>query len=384
MERTAMTRSTLNSVAAIGAVVGATWCAAAKGIDPAPAPGVLSMRIPNEAAPAGAMVQMKVMTTEVTPISGGRPTFGYDASFFDAAAGFAIAAPNGEAAGAAIVEGAHVQVIYRGTSRFTADYPVMTVVLPIRADVARGTRTRFTLDPSSTWDFGAAGPTTAVVSSGTVRVEGTTSIADVIPGEGVWPAGTVVRVLGTGFDARTSLKVNGASIAASRFESPTEMQFVLARSTDVRGLRITASGATNSVTYYAYMRGITSQRSSRALLATTEPIFTVAQRTRATLAPTLSMSGSQYEAVALQNPTLGGVSVRVSLHAANGTVIHEAVRTLAARERLVLEASEMLDGIAPPVGSTIVVTASAAIDVFSLLCDEGLSTVLPVLPLEAQ
>src|SRR6185295_4697192 len=191
-------------------------------------------------------------TTEVTPISGGRPRFAYDMGFFDGAAGFAIAAPNGEAVGAAIVDGAHVQVIYRGTSRFTADYPVMTVVLRIRGDVPRGTRTRFTLDPSSTWDFGTAGPTTAVVSPGTVRVEGTTSIADVIPGEGVWPAGTVVRFLGTGFDARTSLKVHGAAIAGHRLVSPTEMQFVLARPTDVRGLRITASGATNSVIYYAY------------------------------------------------------------------------------------------------------------------------------------
>jgi len=379
-----MTRSVLKGVTAIGAAMAATLCVAAKGVDPAPAPGVLTMRIPNEAAPAGAMVQMKVTTTEVTPISGGRPNFAYDTAFFESAAGFAIAAPNGEAAGAAIVDGAHVQVIYRGTSRFTADYPVMTVVMPIRADVPRGTRTRFALDPSSTWDFGTAGPTPAVVSPGTVRVDGTTSIADVIPGEGVWPAGTVVRVLGTGFDARTSLKVNDTPIAARRFVSPTEMQFVLARPTDIRGLRITASGATNSVTYYAYMRGITSHVSSRPLLASTEPIFAVAQRTRATLAPALAMSGSQYEAVALQNPNLTSVSVRLSLHDASGTLVHETVRTLAARERLALEASELLDGIAPPAGSTIVVTASRAIDVFSLLCDEGLSTVLPVLPLEAR
>jgi hypothetical protein len=379
-----MTRSVLKGATAIGAVIAATLCAAAKGVDPAAAAGVLSMRIPNEMAPAGAMVQMKVMTTEVTPISGGRPGFAFDMAFFDAAAGFAIAAPNGEAAGAAIVDGAHVQVIYRGTSRFTADYPVMTVVLPIRADVPRGTRTRFTLDPSSTWDFGTAGPTTATVSPGTVRVGGTTSIADVIPGEGVWPAGTVVRVLGSGFDARTSLKVHDTAITANRVVSSTEMQFVLARPTDVRGLRITASGATNSVTYYAYMRGITSHVSSRTLLAATEPIFSVAQRTRATLAPTLPMSGSQYQAVALQNPNLVSVNVRLALHAANGTIVHDTARTLAARERLALETSELLDGIVPPAGSTIVVTASRPIDAFSLLCDEGAATVIPVLPLEAR
>src|SRR6478736_1181589 len=76
-----MTRSVLKGVTAIGAVIAATLCAAAKGADPVPAPGVLSMRIPNEAAPPGAMVQMKLMTTEVTPISGGRPGFAFDMAF---------------------------------------------------------------------------------------------------------------------------------------------------------------------------------------------------------------------------------------------------------------------------------------------------------------
>src|SRR3954464_7650013 len=208
-----MTRTVLNGVTAIGAVIVATLCVAAKGTDPAPAPGVLSMRIPNEAAPPGAMVQMKVMTTEVTPISGGRPGFGFDMAFFDAAAGFAVAAPNGEAAGAAIVDGAHVQVIYRSTARFTADYPVMTVVLPIRADVPRGTRTQFTLDRSSTWDFGTAGPTSAVGFPGTLRGGGTAAIGDVLPGRGLW-AGRYCRARARHrFQCADLLKVHDAAIA---------------------------------------------------------------------------------------------------------------------------------------------------------------------------
>ena len=42
----------------------------------------ITLRIPNEMAPAGGMVQMKVLSTEVTPISGGRPGFGFDGSMF--------------------------------------------------------------------------------------------------------------------------------------------------------------------------------------------------------------------------------------------------------------------------------------------------------------
>jgi hypothetical protein len=345
----------------------------------------LTMRIPDESAPAGAMVQMKVLTTEVTPISGGRPGFGYDAAVFGGAAGFGIMAPNGEAAGAAIIDGSRVQITYSGTSLLTANYPILTVVMSVRPDAIAGSKTAFGFDRTSVWEFDQSGPVTARISPAavTVAAAGSTTISDVVPGEGVWPGGTVVSVRGTGFDAKTSLKVNDTLIGGVRLVSPTEMQFVLVQPTEIRGLRITATGK-NSVTYYAYMRGLTAQVSSRTLLAKIEPIFSTTQRTVATIAPALSMSGSQYEAVALQNPNLTDVTVGLSLHAADGTVLYETSRTMSARERLALEASELLDGVAPPAGATIVVTASQPIDAFSLLCDEATATAIPVLPLEAQ
>ena len=55
---------TLACVTALGAI------AAGKGGTPD-----LRFRVLDETAPPGGTVQMKVMTTEVTPISGGRPGF---------------------------------------------------------------------------------------------------------------------------------------------------------------------------------------------------------------------------------------------------------------------------------------------------------------------
>jgi hypothetical protein len=49
-------------------------------------------------------VQMKLRTTEVSPISGGRPNFMFDASVFESAVGFSVFNPNGEAAGAVTIE----------------------------------------------------------------------------------------------------------------------------------------------------------------------------------------------------------------------------------------------------------------------------------------
>jgi hypothetical protein len=384
MEQVVMMRWVMRAVAVVA--IGTTLSASGGKINggAATASG-LTMRIPDESAPAGALVQMKVLTTEVTPISGGRPGFAYDMAVFGGAAGFGIMAPNGEAAGAAIINGSAVQIVYSGTSLLTANYPILTVVLSVRPDAIAGSKTQFGFDPTSVWEFDQSGPVTARISPATVTVAaaGATSISDVVPGEGVWPAGTVVSVRGTGFDAKTSLKVNDTPIGGVRAVSPTEMQFVLLQPTEIRGLRITASGK-NAVTYYAYMRGLTSHVSARTLLATVEPIFSTAQRTVATIAPALPMSGSQYEAVALQNPNLTDVTVGLSLHAADGTVLYETSRTLSARERLALEASELLDGVAPPPGATIVVSASRPIDAFSLLCDEATGSVIPALPLEAQ
>jgi IPT/TIG domain-containing protein len=342
----------------------------------------ITLRIPDEGAPAGAMVQMKVETTEVTPISGGRPSFDFSGTF-DAAAGFAIAAPNGEVAGAAVVNGSHVQIFYEGTSLLTANYPILTTVLHVRADAPVASQTQFTIDPTSLWNFSTTGPTTATISPGTVTVLGSDGVAinDVVPGEGVWPAGTIVSVRGAGFTAKTKLKVNDAGVKDYAVVSPTEIQFVLPQPTEIRGLRIIVSGRVNSTTYYAYMRGITARLSARPLLAMTEPIFSVAQRTVATFGPIPQLAGNQYQAVALQNPTFGDVAVGIALYGSDGTLIHQSSTTLAGRNRVALELSELLDGVAPPAGSSVVVTASAPIDAIGLLCDEGAGTIVPTLPL---
>jgi hypothetical protein len=346
----------------------------------------LSLRIPNETAPPGGMVQMKVTTTEVTPISGGRTRFGFDRAVFGGVAGFGLAAPGGEAAGAAVVDGAQVQIFYTGTSLLTGDYPILTVVLPVRADAVPGSRTQFTLDDRSLWNFSTSGLVSAKpISPATVTVGGANavSISDVVPGEGVWPAGTIVSVRGAGFSSRTNLRVNDAGAKSFNVVSPTELRFTLTQPTEMRGLRLSVSGQSNSSTYYAYLRSIASTLSARTLLASTEPIFAVAARAVSTFGPIPQLSGNQYAAIALQNPTADAVELSVALYDVDGTLIHTSSLTLDSRHRIALEVSELLDGVAPPAGASIVVTADAPIDAISLLCDEGPWTVAPSLSLEA-
>jgi hypothetical protein len=333
------------------------------------------------------MVQMKVQTTEVTPISGGRTRFGFNSTVFAGVAGFGLAAPGGEVAGAAVLDGSQVQLEYTGTSMLTADYPILTVVLPVRADAVPGTKTLFTLDADSLWNYSNSGHIAAKpISPATVTVGGpnAVSIDDVVPGEGVWPAGTIVSVRGVGFSSRTNLRVNDAGVKTFRLVSPTELQFPLTQPTEMRGLRITVSGQSNSSTYYVYMRSIAAAVSARTLLAATEPIFAVTPRAVSTFGPIAALSGNQYAAIALQNPTAAAVDVSVALYGADGTLLQQSSLALNSRHRMALEVSEFLGGVAPPAGSSVVVTASAPIDAISLLCDEGLWTVAPSLAGEAQ
>jgi len=106
----------------------------------------LRFRIRDEMAPPGGVVQMKVESYEVTPISGGRPGFSFDAAMFADAAGFDMFV-DGELAGAAVIEGSRVALSYATNGASTTDYPILTVSMRIRPDAAVGTKTVFALDP---------------------------------------------------------------------------------------------------------------------------------------------------------------------------------------------------------------------------------------------
>src|SRR5579863_3872594 len=70
----------------------------------------VSIKIPNEAAPPGGVVQMKVMVTEPTPITSGGPRLDFDAGTFDAVWGVEVFNPAGDMSGMAMVNGSQVRV----------------------------------------------------------------------------------------------------------------------------------------------------------------------------------------------------------------------------------------------------------------------------------
>lgn len=344
----------------------------------------LRVRILDETAPAGSIVQMKLRTYEVTPISNSTIRFPFDATVFDGVDAIGSFATYGEVAGAAVIDGNNVALSYVTTEPWTLDaYPFLTVSLRIREDAAVGSRSQFTLDPSSRWVVGGS-TVPARVSPGTVTVGGSVAITDVVPGGGWVPAGTVVSVHGVGFNRRSRLKVDDLNIGPVWVMSSTEIRFMLREPANMTAQRLRVDNPDNSrSTYYSSMRGTSAATSSRTLLALTQPIFSGRTRSVSTIGPIPAMDGGQYTGLALQNPLPVTADVTIELSAADGASLYSSTRSLEQRSRLALELSELLDGVPPPPGASVRVTSSSPIAAFGLWCDEGTWTVTPQLPIEA-
>jgi hypothetical protein len=342
------------------------------------------VRILDETAPAGSIVQMKLRTYEVTPISISSIRFPFDATVFDGVDAVTAFATYGEVAGAAVIDGNNVALAYVTTEPLTVDeYPFAMISLRIRPDAAVGSRSEFTLDPSSRWVVGGR-TVPATVTPGTVTVGGSVAITDVVPGGGWVPAGTVVSVRGVGFNRRSRLKVDDLNIGAVRVVSSTEIQFTLRQAANMTAQRLRVDNPDDSrSTYYSYMRGVPAATSSRSLLAMTQPIFSGRTRFLSTIGPIAAMDGGQYAGLALQNPHAVTANVTIALSAADGTFLHSSTRSLEQGTRLALELSELLDGVPPPPGASVRVISSSPIAAFGLWCDEGAWTVTPQLPIEA-
>jgi hypothetical protein len=346
---------------------------------------LLTFNVRDETAPAGSMVQMKVMETEATPISGGRPRVRFDTSMFERVTGVGMSAPTGEMAGAAILDGSYMTMTYVTTTPLTGgEYPVLTVSLALREGLAPGRHSLFSLEPASIWTIG--GRTIATkLSTGDVTIGGTLAITDVVPAWGVFPAGTVVSVRGVGFDSETRVKLNGTRMDAAQVVSPTEIQFALTQATNMAGAALRVDDSEDeSTTYYAYLRGIPAATSVRPLLARTMPVFSGVARPVATVSIPYLTPIYQYAALAVQNPNLQPASMTLVLSASNGAILKVATRTLPAGHRFALEISEIFGGTRPLPMSPVRVHSSVPVQMFGMVIDDRIRTITPRLPIEAK
>ena len=346
----------------------------------------VSLHIPNEMAPPGGVVQMKLLVTTPTPISSGGPRLAFG-STFDAVWGIELFNPTGDVNGAAVINGSQVSVFYTTSSGASgSDYPIMTVALHVRPDAAPGAQIQFSLDPSSTWMLGLLGPATLKpMAPATVTVGGTISITNVVPGGGVLPAGSIVSIQGIGFEPKTQVQLNAIKANSIALISPNEIQVTLAETTNMTGQKIQMVNPDGSQdTYFSYLRGIPLLQSVRPLLQNTLPIFSSVTHSKAVYGPIGTLLTNQFSGIAVQNSNVLPTNVSVSLYSAQNALLASSTLSLPPGYRLMQETSEMTNGGAPPFGSYIVVSSSAPVQSFGFIADGSQSTLLPFAAIAAQ
>jgi hypothetical protein len=344
-----------------------------------PVENVVAFSIPNEAAPPGGVVQMKLMVTEPTPITSGGPHFKLNA-MFSQILGIEVFNPTGDVNGVALMNGSELMVQYTtSTGAQGADYPMMTIALDIPANAAVGTQTQFSIDPSSTWLLGSLGAGTLRPNPpATVTVGGSISITDIVPGGGIVPAGTAVSIRGIGFEPKTRVQLNNIKTSSVTLISPNEIQFTVAEPTLMTGRKIQVVNPDNSQdTYFSYTRGTPWGQSNQPLLDSAVPIFSSVTHSQATFSSMTPALGNQFSGLAIQNSNLVPATVTVSLYSASYGQLGSTTFVIPAGCRMMREISELAQGATPAQDSYAVVTASQPVQAFGFTADATAGTIVP-------
>ena len=229
----------------------------------------LLVQISNETGPPGGWVQIKVSLAVPQSVARGGIEIKLDPTVFGYPSDAAVFSTNGDAWGEWIPDrtvwasfscgdvsaSPRLPSIGLGQSR---NLPMLVITVPILASAPPGKVVVLRADGllsdlsfggqirRSPWFDSNGTPFDVSVIPGSVTVGGSLSIQSVVPGGGSLPAGTSVRINGTGFSPDTSVDVDGVSVAAMTFSGPQAIDLTLSGPTEFTGKRIVARNPDDS------------------------------------------------------------------------------------------------------------------------------------------
>ncbi|HEX9986325.1 MAG TPA: IPT/TIG domain-containing protein [Thermoanaerobaculia bacterium] len=371
---------------------------------PKDGPG-LSLRINDEAAPAGSVVQIKIDVTEPKPISTGRGKVRIRG--MASVQGIVLMNEGQDTYGLAMVkDGELTFAITSPSSLFgtPADYPILGIAGTV-ASASQGTSFPLTLDPAG---LGFRDPSGAVypteIKDGRLTVAANAiTIGDVSPGSSVVPRGGVVTISGANFTPATRLQLNETSILEQRFINSQRIDVVLGQTTNMHGLRIRARNDErdnkSESEYFSYERTTPSGSTSDPVLANVVPLFAPASYTTATVdlpgrassrgrrrsagpshgsAGGSSSSSNTTAGFALQNLQSSTATVSIELLDGGGNVYATNTISLEPDRYLVRELGEIFGSVAPP--SAFRIRSNIPIHVLGLTADRSTDSAAALAP----
>ena len=333
-------------------------------------------RIVSETLPAGGLMQIKLELTSPHPITTSGADFQMELAF-DGVEGVAMLSPAGDAYGVAVAQGQSFKsnlVSPLASLGTQPGYPFLVIATKIRPGLAAGTKVPINFG-ATTFFVGPGGApyTFPAAKNGVLTIGGSVSVTNIVPGGGVVPAGTTVRILGTGFSVNTRVAASDSGVTNVRYVSPVELNFTMGATTDLTGAQFRVRNRDNSeAVYYSYLRAAAMGASARALLNACHPLFP--NQTAASAGLTLPASPANgFVAVALRNTAMSPVDVLLELVSGTGASLGRSNVSMPGGSQYMRTVQELF-GTAPA-GATARVTASGAIQILGLRGDESSGTV---------
>lgn len=338
----------------------------------------LWLKVTDEAAPAGGVAQIHITLTEPKPIIRTRLLLEFDESAVEDILSVSIFSESGEAMGTAIRKGNLLRIEAAspaGELGNSEEYPVFTATVRLKAGLAPGTRSAFRILPESVFlDANGADWVVTDNAPGSLTVEGSLSIEDIVPGAGLVRAGTPIRILGSGFRPWSKVEIYYAPAMKVTYVSATELLVTLAEDfqIDQRKVEVVNPDLTERA-FFTHVRGAEASGSTYDLLSATKPMFSHKTWRQASMAlpETLGQDG-HFAGIALQNPGLEPVVVRLGIGGFATSV------TLLVAEKLVRSLDELFPSLLAAPGMTLRVEASAPVQILGLMAEPTSASVLPL------
>jgi hypothetical protein len=325
--------------------------------------------------------------------------------------GVAVNDPSGHAAGIAVVAPSGISIQLTSPDNLLGtdvSYPVVTMSMPLSASLTPGATSTIGIDKANTSLFQDATTkyTTLEFASGTLTIAPTGSpyVSDVIPGGGLLPDRSMIRILGANFDANTRVSIEGTQILSSDVSliNPGEIDVKICNgaadgvatcpntgaSFQLDGERVRVKDQeTNFVNeYYSYPRADDAPGASKNTLVTeVHPMFSRQTFLAATVP--LVNSGTQFTGLALQNTSGTDDGIKVELLDTNGASLTPAATfsfILPGGNKIARDVIQDWFGGSVPAGAAkvrmTVTSGNVPIQALGMLGDNGAGTVAPVVP----
>jgi hypothetical protein len=269
----------------------------------------LALRIPGIAVPPGGTAQIQIFSSTAATLVSGELLLNLDPTVFGPITAVDVFSSTGDQFGTADIMDRQVDIKFRsptgGIGRLS-ELPVATVIVPVLSTAKAGVSVSISPTTNgSLWQDEQNVQYTVSAPAAAVTVGGSLSIASVTQGGGMLPAGSVVRVAGTGFTAATTVSADGVAFTGTQYISSQEVDLTLAAPADLTAKRIVATNPDGSqATFFSALRA-TNAAPPPSSLATVQPIFPQ----ELYFAASLQFGPSASEVLVLRNPGLQPVDV---------------------------------------------------------------------------